>query len=380
MILLQISEACATLQKHIVLCPYFLFICSFKYEELILAMIKFTLLGFLLLLLRMPVIGQTSYWHEDFSSVQGWTLDDNWTWLDGKIQFYWSPIISNFDLSATSPLITLDENTTDLVVKQFLHVYVGTNDEVAEILLIKDGAEVSLWEYPLANGNWGSPSGSNLVIPIGQYAGSQVRFRFRTYGLNTINWNQWDVFDVQIMALFDYDLAVTDISGPVSVSLLESGTWTTEVKNLGSQPITGFTVNIFEYKTNSLIGTAEEPGTIQPGQTNGYSVNWSSGTVFNTSFYATVTAGSDMFSGNNTYGSWFVRVRPDMDFNILVWNKDNGIPTIVCPENNDLIRPSVGLTRVLQAADIDYTMVTQLPANLHDYDVVLATMGCYCVD
>jgi hypothetical protein len=127
-------------------------------------MVKLTLFVFLLFLLRMPVGGQTSYWHEDFSSAQGWTLDNNWTWLDGKIQFYWSPIISNFDLSATSPLITLDENTTELVVKQFLHVYVGTNDEVAEILLIKDDVEVSLWEHPLSNGDWGNPSGSMPVL------------------------------------------------------------------------------------------------------------------------------------------------------------------------------------------------------------------------
>jgi hypothetical protein len=343
-------------------------------------MVKLVLLCFLLLFMRIPLTGQTAYWHEDFSSVQGWTLDDNWTLLDGKIQFYWSPVISNFDLSLTSPQITLDQNTTNLVIKQYLDIWLGTNDEYAEVILITDNGEVLLWEYPLANGNWGSPAGSNLIIPIAQYAGTQVRVKFRTHGLNTINWNQWDLFDVKIMALFDYDLAVTDISGPVSVLVLESGTWTTAVTNLGTQSMTNFTVNIFDYKTNSLIGSAVEEGFIQPGQTNTYAIGWSSATVFNTSFYATVSAQDDMFSGNNTYGSWFVRIKPDIDINVLVWNNDNGIPTIVCPENGDLVRPSVGLTRVLQAADINFTMVTQLPPNLNGYDIVLATMGCYCVD
>ncbi|MFU8843141.1 MAG: hypothetical protein ACNA7V_04970 [Bacteroidales bacterium] len=343
-------------------------------------MIKLVLLAFLLLFMRIPLAAQTAYWYEDFSSAQGWTLDDNWTLLDGKIQFYWSPIISNFDLSATSPLITLDQNTTDLVIKQFLHVYFGTNDEFAEIILITGDEEVQLWQYPLANGNWGSPAGSDLVIPIAQYAGTDVRIKFRTHGLNTINWNQWDLFDVQIMALFAHDLAVTEISGPVSVSVFETGTWTTSVSNLGTQSMTDFTVSIFDYKTNSLIGSTVEEGIIQPGQTMSYSIDWSSGTVLNTSFYATVSAADDMFSGNNIHGSWFVRVKPDMDINVLVWNKDNGIPTIVCPENGDLVRPSIGLTRVLEAADIDYTMVTQLPANLTEYDIVLVTMGCYCVD
>jgi hypothetical protein len=367
------------LQKHIVLSPYFLFICKLK-QWLIIAMIKFTLIGLFVVLLRLPVTGQTAYWNEDFSSLQGWTLDDNWTLLDGKIQFYWSPIISNFDLSATSPLITMDQNTTELVVKQFLHVYLGTNDEFAEILLVTDNGDIPLWEYSLAAGNWGVPAGSSLVIPLAQYAGQQVRFRFRTHGINTINWNQWDIFDIKIMALFDYDLAVTGLSGPVTVNVMQTGTWITDITNLGWQPITGFTVNVFDYKTNLLIGTAEESGLIQPGETLSYSIDWTPGTVINTSLFATVTADYDMFSDNNIHGSLFVRVKPDIDIDVLVWNKDNGIPTIVCPENGDLVRPSVGLTRVLEAAGIEYTLVTQLPLTLDDYDIVFATMGCYCVD
>ncbi len=43
---------------------------------------------------------------------------------------------------------------------------------------------------------------------------------------------------------------------------------------------------------------------------------------------------------------------PDIDYNIMVWDYDNGIQTVVDPDKGDLIRPAVGLTRALDNAGI----------------------------
>ena len=66
---------------------------------------KKILLFFILLPFILPISAQSPYWTEDFSVGQGWTLDDNWIINGGKIQFYWSPSMTNFDVSAISPMI-----------------------------------------------------------------------------------------------------------------------------------------------------------------------------------------------------------------------------------------------------------------------------------
>ena len=78
-------------------------------------------------------------------------------------------------------------------------------------------------------------------------------------------------------------------------------------------------------------------------------------------------------------GSHFVRVNPDIDFNILVWDNDNSIETILDPENGDMIQPSTGLTRALDAAGLNYDFCSDLPDDLFEYEILYGTMGCYCV-
>lgn len=344
-------------------------------------MIKIFLLPALWIALVASVMqAQTVYWEENFNSGQGeWTLEDNWTVAAGKLEFYWTPSWTNFDLSAKSPLISLPENIAEITFLQYLDVFSGTGNEFAEIALHSGSESTVLWNYNLVNGNWGDPSGSELTFPIAEFGGQDVQIEIRTYGIDSYNWNWWDVFEIRMSALFEKDLAVNAIDGPNSVELLEEGTWTVDVKNFGSQPQAGYTVKMFCYKTGNMIGSITVPGIIEPQEILTYSFQWSSNAAFNTAFYGIVELDGDVFEANNISKSKFVRVDPGIDFDILVWDNDNAIQSVTCPEQGDLIEPSTALTRALDVAGYEYTYAVSLPADLNNYEIIFSTMGCYCV-
>ncbi len=333
----------------------------------------------LFLLLKLPGYSQTTFWSDNFQTNQGWGVDGNWDISAGMLQFNWAPEVQNFDFSAISPEITLIENSNELIINQYLDVFETNSDEVAEISIIYDDQEDILWSYSLSNGNWGSTSGEELVIPISEYEGMDVQFKFRTFGASTYNWNWWNIFNVELTANLNTDLAAVEISGPVQVDLQMPGVWDINVKNMGIQPVSGFTVKLFDYKTGNLIGSVDDNEQIDSQETRSYSFTWSSNAAYNTAFYGVVTCDGDEYSNNNASKSHFVRVNPDIDFSILVWDNDNEIETVTDPEQGDEILPSKALTRALDLAGYDYDLYKYLPDNLNDYDIVFCTMGCFCV-
>jgi hypothetical protein len=339
-----------------------------------------SLLLALLLMLNIALFSQTIYWTEEFNSNQGWTLDQNWSFSGGKIRFYWTPSITNFDLSATSPEIQLHENTVDLIVKQHLDAFNSSNPpETAEIYLISGITEVLLWDHTLNMGDWGLSTGSDIYFDISEFAGQTVRFKFRTFGPTTYNWNWWDVFSIQLTAMFQNDLAALSINGPKILDPDETGTWNVQVKNYGSQAQSGFSVSMFSLKFNDFIGTVDVLESIQPQQSLTVDFSWTPPIAHNTALYAVVDLFGDEFEDNNISKSHFVRIVPDIPFTVLVWDNDNGIQTITDPEVGDLIEPSLSLTRALDNTGINYQLVSSLPPFLNNYDIIFATMGCYCL-
>ncbi len=76
----------------------------------------------------------------------------------------------------------LNENVEDLIVTQYLDVFSGQPEETAEILIVLDDEEVVLWSHFLENGSWGNQSGTEISLPLSDYAGQDVRFKIRAYG------------------------------------------------------------------------------------------------------------------------------------------------------------------------------------------------------
>jgi len=331
-------------------------------------------------LCKMPGSAQTIYWVENFSSNNGWALQQNWSISGGKLAFFWSPTVTNFDLSAISPPVELHANVQELIVKQHLNAFSASNPpETAEISLVTSSSEHLLWSHTLNMGNWGNSAGSEIEFDISQFAGQTVQFKFRTYGLTTWNWNWWHVFDLKLSAMFENDLAALNITGPNVLNQNETGTWNLGVKNFGSQPQTGFSISMFSMRYGSLIGTVNVAETIQPQQTMTFNFDWTPTFVHNTALYAVVNLEGDEFIANNISESFFVRVKPDQEISVLVWDWDNGISTVVCPEQGDLIRPTMALSRALDKTGITYQLENILPPSLAGYDIVFASLGCYCL-
>ena len=138
--------------------------------------IKKNILLILLLFLSLFLSAQVVTWEDVFDENNGWTLESNWTIQSGILQFYYSPTAENFNLSAISPEIELPENVGDLVISQYISTY-SIVDEVAEISVIGEGFETIIWSYELLTGDWGELNGSNLVLPLHEFAGSTINLR-----------------------------------------------------------------------------------------------------------------------------------------------------------------------------------------------------------
>ena len=339
---------------------------------------KLIYLLLLVFVFKLPAINQTTTWTDSFNSGQEWLLEENWIIADGKLEFYWSPEIPDFDLSAVSPVITLPENVYDLTVTQYLDVFEGTGSEYAEIRLIVAGNPVVLWNYNLIEGNWGLSGGEDISFTVGDYAGQDVQIEFRTYGQYTYYWNWWDIMEVKVSTFFSNDLTVTSISGPNILELQQTGTWTVNVMNQGSEVQDQFSVKLFDYKSGNQVGSIENPGSIGTQQNMTLNFDWSSDIAYNTAFYGVVVSDGDQYVANNASKSRFLRIEPDLEYHIYVWDNDNGIPTIIDPEKGDEIEPSKGMTKALEEAGLEFDSGNSLPGNINFYDVIFSTMGCYC--
>lgn len=342
-------------------------------------MIRLILSGLAVLILMLPGTGQTTYWKEKFTSPDGWTLQDNWKLGGGTLLFDWNPTIYDFDQSAISPVILLDEYATELIVNQYLQVYNPTEDESAQLIIIAGDEEFVIWDYNLSFGNWGNYLGEDLSFPLESFAGQAIRIKLRTHGNTTFNWSAWQVFGINIIAEYEHDLSLSNIMGPKNLDLLQTGDWVVEVTNHGSQPIGEYTVNLIDSKSGLVLDELTETDAIEPGDSKIFGFSWIPDAAYNTAIYGQVIAENDQFSRNNLSEGTFLRIEPEMEYSILVWDNDNGIQSIQCPEQGDLVRPLTGLTRALDDAGLEYEVYTYLPDDLNSFDVVLATLGCYCL-
>jgi len=334
----------------------------------------------MVILLKMASTAQTPFYTENFNSGEGWQLDANWQVLNGQLQFTWSPTITNFDLSAISSAIELPQTVQEIIVNQYLNVYSTSNPpEVAAIYLVSSGEESLLWEYTLDNGNWGVIGGEEISLDIAAFGGEIVQFKFRTHGLTTFNWNDWNIYDFTLTTLLDNDLAILGLEGTTILNLEEPGMWDMEIRNLGAIPQSNFILKLFNCKNGEMIDQIEVEDEIQPQQSKIYSFAWTPGHVQHTAISGSLELEGDEHPGNNTSISHFVRVEPDIEFSILVWDNDNNIQTITDPELGDEITPAEGLTRALDAAGFEYDYTTYLPTNYASYDIIFATLGCYCL-
>ncbi|MCF8367385.1 MAG: hypothetical protein K9H16_16470, partial [Bacteroidales bacterium] len=290
------------------------------------------------------------------------------------------PIINDYDFSSFTPEFQIPVNGSEVVISTFLDVYLSnTTDEVCEISVVYGNQEDILWSHNLSDGPWGDFSGAELTLSLDQYIGEFVKLRFRSYGSSTSALWGWFLFNVNLTTYFDHELCAMDISGPTYLELNENGIWEVEVKNQGLNAENDFAVNLFSFKDDQHIASQTYNGSLSPGETGTVQITWSSNVASNTVLYAKIDAATDEFESNNKSKGSFLRVKPDLDYSVLFWDNDNGIESVVSPETGLLQQSHVGLTKALQASGVNFVYEVALPNNLEEFDIVITTMGNYCL-
>lgn len=340
---------------------------------------KFILLA--LLFYGFVMQSQTIYWEENFDTPPpDWTLDENWVFQEETLMFRWYPPTTNYDISAVSPEISLPSEATILSIYQYLGVnsVLVTNEE-AEISIISNGEETTVWQHLCSDGNWGAQGGQELSFLVSDYAGENIQIKFRSYGSSTDVWNFWFVYEMNLKALFSNDLEVVSISGDNNIGLDEVGNWNVYVKNVGNTSQNNFSVNILCNKTGELLSSVDYSDVLESGNTADIALNWSPGEPYNTTIVGQIDSDVDEFEGNNSSAPHFLRIKPNEQFDVLVLDLDNDIATIENPETNELEQPNESIERALTTAGIEFDYDNRVPADISAYEMVILTLGSFCL-
>jgi hypothetical protein len=335
----------------------------------------------LLLMFQLPAFTQTTVINEDFEDdLTGWEFEGNWFHEPGYIFLYYHPITLDYDFWVTSPEFEVPVTGGDLIMNHFIDVYaVNVTNEKCEISVIYDGQEEVVWEHDLSDGSWGDIFGTDMLIPLDEFLGETVQLKFRSYGAKSNALWGWFIFNLNLTTFFNHDLAALEILGPGNVDPGQTGNWMLNVKNLGLQPATDFDIKLYSYKEDNHVAEGSFSGAINTGETGQVPVSWTTDEVHNTVLYAVIEDDNDQFLSNNKSRSHFLRIEPEQYYNVLLWDNDNGITTVVNPETGVLQHPNTGIEKALQNAGIEYTYTTNLPQSIGQYDIIISTLGCYCL-
>lgn len=344
-------------------------------------MMKLLYLFVLSFILQFTAFSQTAIIDEDFSDpLTDWDLEGNWTQEDGYLMLYYYPIVENYDFSSFTPEFTVPENGGDVVISLFIDVYLSNvTDEKCEISVVNGDQEDVLWTHDLADGPWGDFAGADLSLSLDDYQGELVKLRMRSYGASTSALWGWFVFNVNLTTWFDHELCVTEISGPTNLDVMESGSWLVNVMNVGLNDENEFSVNLYSEKDAGILATGMFSGALSPGETGMVQIDWAAESSQNTVVYAKVVSPTDQFESNNRSNGRFLRIEPDFDYHILLWDNDNGIASVENPETGMMQEPHQGLQKAFQVTGISVDLVSALPENLEEYNIVITTMGNYCL-
>jgi hypothetical protein len=264
----------------------------------------------LIILLSIPslALAQTYLWEENFDPPHvGWTLEDNWSMQTGNMYFNWSPSVTDYNLSASSPVITLPDNAGDLLVTQYA-TYFSYVDEAFEIAVLHGDEVDILWSHTGPN-NWGTSGGSLLTLSLIPYQNQNIQIRFRSYGTSTYNTDGWWIYHLAIEGSFDDDLEALSIAGPTTPSVGTTADYTVTVRNNGVNTQTNYTVKLMK---QGEIELGSVPGTvIETGETADFTFSWTPAEEGPTFLYGEVELDDDEVPENDTTVPYNIVVMPD---------------------------------------------------------------------
>jgi len=330
-----------------------------------------------LTVLPMNLFAQATFWEENFATpTTEWTLDSNWSFYSGSLQLSWTPTVTNYILSAISPVISLPDNVGDLIVSQYIDSYSPVN-EIMSIGIILDGVPQELWQYELLGGNWGVSGGEDVSISLSEFAGEDVQLQFRSYGASTYNFNYWYIYNAMITSFYDNDLAAIEVLGPPNAELNQPEMWQVIVRNMGMNEQNNFTVKLFQ-ESDIELGNIDVSTTIQPLEIVAYNFFWTPEVLEDTEVYGEVILVDDEFESNNVTENFEITIFPGGERQYLLWDNDNG-SHYIDPNSGTSKNSEDGIEEALAANGIGFQLVTELPKVMRNYNVVFICLGLYCV-
>ena len=331
----------------------------------------------LLIMLTAILASQSVFWEETFNDPPfEWALDSNWAISNGILKLSWDPTVTDYDLSAVSPLISLPNNVGNLTVTQFIDEYSAV-DEIASIGVIANGNYTEIWQHSLTEGDWGHTGGENLSLPFAEYSGQDIQLKFRSYGSSTWNFDSWNIYNLAINASLNNDLAITEISGNNSIEQNQEGRWIVNLKNQGILEQNSYTVKLFKYGGEE-IGAIDVDTPIQAGEEASFEFSWTPTDIENTMLYGEVILENDENLENNRSSYHYLRVHSVNQLNVLILDTDNNAH-YVSPETGESVGCERGIQKALGINGINYTTVTSLPEEIYTYDIVFVDLGLWCL-
>jgi len=252
------------------------------------------------------------------------------------------------------------------------------DDGIAEIAILVGTDKYVLWNHELGNGDWGWVMGSDLALDVSDYAGMDIRILLHSFGDPQYTLYNWNIYKIAFYTTFNNDLAITEISGPKNLDIGQTGTWDITVTNLGTLSQDFYELSFIDYKSNFPPYTIFVSEELEPGGSMEFQFLMTFPARMNTLVFADVNMPYDDFPDNNSSSKLFLRVEPELDYDVLIWDNDNDIATIWDPELGDLVGAEAGIVRALQDAGIDFILNNLLPGNLDDYEMIFCTMGTWC--
>ncbi len=267
--------------------------------------------------------GQSIFYEEPFDTNEGWTLESNWSITGGALTLGWSPSITNYDLSATSPDIIVPATAGDMVVSMYLNDFStqGNPPETFEIIVVAGGVNNILWSYSSV-GDWGVTGGQDLTLPLASYAGQTIQLKFRSHGATTFNYNYWYIYDIKAYASLNTDLAATTLTGVSTPSINSQYPYVVSVRNTGLTTVSNYTVKLMQtgdVELGSATGTS-----IAPQEIIEYTIPWTPTVLGDTQIWGKVIATGDENPNNDQTAHMTVSV---MEAGLLVAEIGTGTAT-----------------------------------------------------
>jgi hypothetical protein len=255
---------------------------------------------------------QSTLLHETFDHPVG-TLPPGWTVIgDGatnwgiynassaggatpEMRFNWSPSFVGESRLVTPALNAGNKTALRLKLNIFFRYY--DLSHTIRIGYSTDGGAIwtDFWEQ-ICNSDYG-PQLDEHYFTVPANADFHLGFYYSGDSYNIWDWN---LDDIMVELLLDYDLAGVSVAGNAWPVVGEPSDYTVSIQNLGSQPVLGsaYTVNLFR-EGGFLVG--QVPGIdITPTSFESFDFTWIPEATGSTWLYAYVDFPTDEFMGNNS--------------------------------------------------------------------------------